>query len=89
VAYRIIISRAAQKALSRLPQSDRERLARAIDALADTPRPPQAKALQGSEALLRVRVGDYRVIYRVIDGAEEVRVIRIGHRGEVYRRGLR
>ena len=88
MGYRVTISRAAQKALARLPESDRGRVARAIDSLAGNPRPPQAKALQGVEGLLRVRAGDDRIVYRVIDAAAEVRVERIGHRREVYGRSL-
>jgi len=43
---------------------------------------PLAGEFQG---LLRLRVGDYRVIYaRTIKG---YLVLRIGHRGDVYRRG--
>jgi hypothetical protein len=34
--------------------------------------------------VLRIRVGDYRIIYRVNDDALEVRIIDIGHRREVY-----
>jgi len=42
--------------------------------------------LQGTnEGLLRIRVGDYRVIYLVKDDVLFVVVVRIGHRREVYR----
>jgi len=44
------------------------------------------EALKGDFAgLLRLRVGDYRVIYARTD--EGYLVLRIGHRREVYRRG--
>jgi mRNA interferase RelE/StbE len=33
----------------------------------------------------RVRVGDYRVLYRINDAAGEVRIFAIGHRREIYR----
>jgi mRNA interferase RelE/StbE len=32
----------------------------------------------------RVRVGDYRILYRVDDEAKEVLVLEVGHRGSVY-----
>jgi mRNA interferase RelE/StbE len=35
--------------------------------------------------LRRLRVGDYRVIYEVIEGELIILVIRVGHRKEVYR----
>jgi mRNA interferase RelE/StbE len=84
--YRIEFTRAARKGLEALPVRERERVARAIDALATEPRPPGARALQGQPGLLRIRVGDYRVVYQVHDDVLTVLVVRIGHRREVYRR---
>lgn len=47
---------------------------------------PAGEPLTGEFAgLFRLRVGDYRVIYvRIVTG---YLVLRIGHRGDVYRRG--
>jgi mRNA interferase RelE/StbE len=42
------------------------------------------EALMGDfKGLFKIRVGDYRVIYAIIDGG--VLVLRIGHRSKVYR----
>ena len=41
--------------------------------------------LKGGEGELRIRVGDWRVIYAVHDDELLVLVIKIGHRGDVYR----
>jgi len=49
------------------------------------PARPGAKALQGDGKRLRIRVGDYRVIYRVEDDRLVVLVVKVGHRREVYR----
>lgn len=85
--YRIEFARTARKGLEALPATERERVARAIDALATEPRPAGARALQGQSGLLRIRVGDYRVVYQVHDDVLTVLVVRVGHRREVYRRG--
>jgi len=53
-------------------------------ALAADPR-PGARALKGHRPYLRVRSGDYRVIYSVDDATRVVRVVVVGHRREVYR----
>jgi mRNA interferase RelE/StbE len=53
--------------------------------LAEDPRPPGARALQGRPGL-RVRVGDYRIIYTVEDDVLLVVVVRLGHRRDVYER---
>jgi mRNA interferase RelE/StbE len=63
----------------------RERIQAAIDGLATDPRPPGAAKLAGRDDY-RIRVGDYRIVYAVDDGAETVLVARIARRREVYRR---
>ncbi len=57
-----------------------------IDLLAETPRPPGCRALAGEPDVYRVRVGDYRIVYEVLDERLIVHVVRVGHRREVYRR---
>ena len=44
-----------------------------------------AVQLAGGDGELRIRVGDYRIIYDVEDDALVVLVLRIGHRGDVYK----
>lgn len=85
MAYRVILLRSADRELEGLPQPIRRRVARAIDALASDPRPPGAKLLTGADRRWRVRVGDYRILYRVNDDLVEVLVIRIRHRSDAYR----
>jgi len=36
-------------------------------------------------SLLRIRVGDYRVVYEIDDQAKNALVLAIGHRKEIYR----
>ena len=83
--YNIDIKPSAQKALAKIPQPHRKRIAKRIDRLADDPRPIDAKKLSAAAALYRVRVGDYRVIYQIEDDALLILVVRIGARGDVYR----
>jgi len=84
MAYRIELTRSAVKELAALPTRDRRRVARAIDNLSGAPRPPGCTKLQGTEAY-RIRVGDYRVVYRIKDRILTVMVIRVRHRKDVYR----
>jgi len=53
--------------------------------LAEDPRPPAARALRGRPGL-RVRVGDYRLVYTVVDDVLLVVVVTVGHRRDVYDR---
>jgi mRNA interferase RelE/StbE len=83
--YRIEVRPRAEKELAGLPRDAQRRIVRAIDALAEDPRPAGCAPLKGGEGLLRIRVGVYRVIYLVEDDRLLVLVVRIGHRREVYR----
>jgi mRNA interferase RelE/StbE len=57
-----------------------------IQALASHPRPAGYAKLHGADDLYRVRQGDYRIIYQILDKALVVIVVKIGHRKEVYRK---
>ncbi len=84
--YQVSILPDALRALSKLPKDAQRRISGKIDRLADSPRPSGVKALQGSDkGYLRIRVGDYRVVYRVEDRHLTVLVVRLGHRADIYR----
>ncbi len=86
MTYQTFFSSAAHCQLADLPKPDQRRIRERIDRLSTNPRPSAAKAIRGGGGLLRIRVGDYRIIYKVDDDRLVVLVIRIGHRREVYRR---
>ncbi len=83
--YRIELRPAAVRALRKLDPPIRQRLQGAIALLAQDPRPPAARSLHGRPGL-RVRVGDYRIIYTVVDDVLLVVVVTLGHRRDVYDR---
>lgn len=84
MSYRVSILRRAQKELGDLPTGAFERVRDALRALAEEPRPGGCKKLQGREGW-RIRVGDYRVLYKIDDTQQTVEVVHIGHRRDVYR----
>ena len=61
------------------------RVLRAVDGLAQEPRPPGCRKLVGSEDSFRIRIGHYRVIYTVDDAVLIVGIESIRHRREAYR----
>jgi len=83
--YSVLLERAAEKDLARLPSAMHDRVIAALQSLRQNPRPPGCRKLTGTKADWRIRVGDYRVIYEIADVIRVVRVHRIRHRGEVYR----
>ena len=84
-AYRVELRPRAEKELASLPRDAQRRVIRALENLADDPRPAGCVALKGGEGLLRIRVGVYRVVYLIEDDRLVVLVVRVGHRREVYR----
>ena len=83
--YDVRLARRAVRSLAHLQRQEQLRIRAAIDLLAENPRPPGCVALQGEHGVFRVRVGDFRILYEVLDGLLLVQVVRIGHRREVYR----
>lgn len=83
--YEIRLHPQAARAFQRLQKPIRTRVAVAIDALADDPRPTGTTKLAGRNDY-RVRVGDYRVVYAVDDDERLVLIGRIAHRRDIYRR---
>jgi len=85
-AYQVDLTARARKQYKALDPVVRERIRHTLLELADDPTPAQVKALAGSGGLLRVRVGAWRVIYRVEHDQARVVIVDIGHRSTVYRR---
>ncbi len=83
-SYSVRIKRSAARELEAVPLRDRMRIVRRIEGLASDPRPPGCTRLSGEEKY-RLRQGDYRILYEIIDHELVVTVVRIGHRRDVYR----
>jgi mRNA interferase RelE/StbE len=83
--YSIEFAPRAQRDFDKFDQELRVRIARELDRLAENPFRPGTKALKEYEGARRARVGDYRIIYRVINQRVLVLILHIGHRREVYR----
>ena len=85
MSYRVEYSAAASKYLRDLRDAKLlRRFEQTIGGLQDNPRPVGGTKLTGLP-YWRIRVGDYRVVYRIQDDVLLVLVIEIGHRREIYR----
>ena len=84
MAYRLEVSHTAHHQIRLLQPQTQERINRAIALLADNPRNPGSKKLTGREGY-RIRVGDYRVLYKIDDAAKLVVIHRVKTRGDAYR----
>ena len=84
MAYRVEISKKAEKELKNIERNTAVRIGIKLMALGNEPRPRQSVKLKGTD-FHRLKVGDYRVIYQIKDSEEIVNVLSVGHRREVYR----
>lgn len=87
MSYRVEFTTAAARQVKKLPHPARDRVLEAIEALADDPRPHGARKLVGERTAWRIRVGNYRVIYDVLDAQLIVTVVRAAHRRDIYQHG--
>ncbi|MBU2009459.1 MAG: type II toxin-antitoxin system RelE/ParE family toxin [Chloroflexi bacterium] len=86
MAHEVEIHPAAQKQMLSLPKEAQVEVARSIDRLGNTPRPPRVKKLAES-GLWRIRAGQHRLVYAVDDEAQLVTIARVARRKEsTYKR---
>ena len=85
-SYRVLIKPSAATEIEAVGQKrDRQRIAAAILALADEPRPVGCEKLAGESDRYRVRVGRYRIVYSIADDDLLVLIVGVAHRKDVYR----
>jgi len=81
--YIAVLSKKAQKQLDKLSDSIAEPIIEAIAQLEENPRPQGYKKLKGRDGY-RIRTGNYRIIYNIIDTELIVDIITLGHRKDIY-----
>jgi mRNA interferase RelE/StbE len=85
VAYRLEDTAAARRDLQALQRDILIRIEARLQELAENPRPRGVERIRGTPGGLRVRVGDYRILYTVDDAEQVVTIGRVRHRRDVYR----
>ena len=83
--YTVLISKSVRKHLDRLPEEVKPRTFAEIQSLAANPRPNGVKKLKGYSDQYRIRVGNYRIRYKIDDDSRNVRILQCKHRKDVYR----
>ena len=85
MTYRVDLTPQAQRQLKKIPGRDQQWIITTIESLAVEPRPHGCESIAGHRGYLRMRVGDFRVVYTVGDAVLRVIVVLVGHRRDVYR----
>lgn len=90
--WALSLHRHAGAYLKRMPADRKAQVVTALKALCSSEHParhPQVKAMHGQWAgLHRLRVGSFRVVFRIAvfeEGAGTVDVLEIGPRGDIYK----
>ena len=82
--FRIEFTAAAAREIRNLDPPIRRRILAGVADLELDPRPHGCRKLAGYDNAWRVRIGDYRVLYEVMDDQVLVTVVRVAHRRAVY-----
>jgi mRNA interferase RelE/StbE len=83
--YQVEIKPNALKELQWFPSYIQMKVIAIIESLAKNPIPSGSKKLQGSMDRWCIRVGDYRILYRIDNKMKTIIIYRVLHRKDVYR----
>lgn len=86
--FEIIVSNAARKGAKKLPEDMREKVAQLLYVLEDEPVPVDKydiKKMKGISNTYRIRMGDWRIIYRIEFSIRRIIILKIESRGRVYK----
>jgi mRNA interferase RelE/StbE len=82
--YEILFKESVWKDLKKIPKRELKKILSRVEKLCNDPRPMGCEKLTGDE-LYRIRQGNYRIVYSILDNELSVWVIKVGHRKDVYR----
>ena len=75
----------AKKELKKIDRTEISKILSEIEKLSQEPYPLNHKKILGTEHIYRIRVGNYRVIYSIVNDELIIEVVRVRHRKEVYK----
>lgn len=79
---RIVLSPRAEKELKKIHKVDQIAVIKKLRSLRDTSPQIKKEKLSGYSDIFRIRVGQYRIVYR--QRKDEINIILIGHRKDIY-----
>lgn len=85
MAYDVQLDPGALRSLKKLPRDIQKEITNQAKALADDPCPPGVEKVADVKHGYRIRIGDYRMAYGILNDHNVVYIVRIGHRSEVYK----
>ncbi|WP_422174069.1 type II toxin-antitoxin system RelE family toxin [Methanoregula sp.] len=83
--YTLSFKNSVEKDCRKIPKDLLPGIFESVEELAANPLPHDTRKIAGSKSLYRIRVGEYRIVYRVLHESREVIVQYIRHRSVAYR----
>ncbi|HLY86266.1 MAG TPA: type II toxin-antitoxin system RelE/ParE family toxin [Gaiellaceae bacterium] len=84
--WRLVVAPSAVRSLARLPDKAAAAVVEfLLGPLTDSPHRVGHALQRQLEGLHSARRGPYRVVYEIVEATNEIRVLRIDHRADVYR----
>ena len=82
--FKVYITPSASKELEKLPKKIKQQITEFIKTL-DEPFFSSSRKLQGRDNTYRVRIGDYRILYKIYIKKHSVIIINVAHRKRAYK----
>lgn len=86
--YELKYSKQAMKYIKKQDKPTKKRIQKALVTLAEDPYQRATldiSSLQGIDSAFRLRIGDFRIVYEVINNELIIYVIAVGSRGDIYK----
>jgi mRNA interferase RelE/StbE len=83
--YSLEFKNSLTKDFRKIPKVQQLKIWNNIQQLKIEPRPKNCRKLAGTESDYRIRIGDYRVVYRILDADKIVIIFAADHRKDIYR----
>jgi len=83
--YEVSLKYSAEQDLRNIDHQYIPKIIQVIESLKDNPFPLQSRKLRGSENFYRIRIGNYRIIYKVDVKEKMIIIFYIRHRKDAYK----
>lgn len=83
--YELVLKREAAKYLAGLDKPTRTRIKKALESMTHEPPEGDIAPMKAIQGLFRLRVGTFRIIFKVEENEHLIYVLAIGPRGDIYK----
>lgn len=83
--YGLELKNSVEKDFKKIPKNQRQKIWEHIENLKIQPHSKNCRKMVGTENDYRIRIGDYRVVYRILDVKRIIIIFATEHRKDIYR----